>query len=669
MKKIIYSLLFLFIFSTIAYSQNNNNVSEVDICVYGGTSAGVIAAYTAKKMGKSVILIESGQHLGGMTSGGLGYTDIGNKYVVTGLAHDFYRKVGAHYGRLESWIFEPRVAEKIFNDYIERGNIDVIFGKRLKSVHKADNKITKINIEDSKFPNRNTNKIIKAKIYIDCSYEGDLMAKANVSYTIGREDNKIYHETHNGVQLQNGHQLPDSIDPYIIKGNKKSGVLWGVSTKPIKPTGSGDKKVQAYNYRITLTNNKQNFIPITRPENYDSTKYELLIRINEKKPWESLHDIFIISMLPNAKTDINNKNGFSTDMIGNSWRYPNANYKERSKIWKQHEDYTKGLLYFIGHDKRIPLKIRNEMLSWGYPKDEYIDNNHWSHQLYVREARRMIGELVMTQHHCQGKEICDDEIGWAAYTMDSHNCDRQIINGYVRNEGNVEVGGFPPYPISYRAIVPQKKEITNLLVPVCLSASHIAYGSIRMEPIFMVLSQSAATAACLAINNNVPVQDINVLDIQRIIKSNPLIDDSVQEILIDNDNKKHVIISGDWKIGNIHSFGANFLIDESKGDVFKSVKYLPQIDSTSNYSIYIYYPKLKNTSSQIVINICTGNFIIEKTINKDNVAIEGQASGEWIYLGRYKIDKNESVYVEITNKKADNIVIADAVLFIPEQLK
>ena len=541
-------ILLLSVILTTMISCRTQSVKEVDICIYGGTSAGVIAAYTAQQSGKSVLLIEPGRHLGGMSSGGLGFTDIGNKYVVQGLALDFYRRLGTHYGKLEQWIFEPSVAETIFKDYIKRAGIEVWYENRLSDVEKQRNSITTITLEDSKHPNHTTNRKVRAKVFIDCSYEGDLMAKSGVSYIVGREANSQYGETYNGVELMDRHQFPDGIDPYKIKGDSTSGLIYGINPAPVNSNGTGDKKVQAYNFRITLTNRPENRIPITKPDNYNPSRYELLLRLKELHPWNKHTDVFIWSDMPNGKTDINNFGGFSTDVIGENWNYPDADYEERARIWKFHEDYTKGLLYFVGHDERIPESIRNQMLEWGYPKDEYTDNGHWTHQLYVREARRMIGELVMTQHHCQGRETVTDGIGWAAYTMDSHNCDRHIVNGMVKNEGNVEIGGFSPYPISYRAITPKQNEVQNLLVPVCLSTSHIAYGSIRMEPVFMVLAQSAAIAAGQAIDKyDNCVQKVDAKAILKEFRENPLADKSQPEILIDNHDTSHVQRTGEWK--------------------------------------------------------------------------------------------------------------------------
>jgi ribulose 1,5-bisphosphate synthetase/thiazole synthase len=642
--------------------------TEVDVCVYGGTSAGVIAAYTATVSGKSVLLIEPGTHLGGMSSGGLGYTDVGNKYVVKGLAIDFYRQLGKHYRkRFEEWIFEPSVAENIFKDYIEKGNVNVLYNYRLHDVTKSGNTITEITIENSKTPATATNKNIKAKVFIDCSYEGDLMAKSGASYFVGREANSVYGESVNGVQYGGGHQFSVDVDPYVVPGDPSSGLIWGINPGNLAANGTGDNKVQAYNFRVCLTNDPENRVPITEPDNYDRSKYELLIRMKAKKPWTGAGDVFIWSSMPNQKTDINNSGGFSSDMIGMNWEYPDANYERRAEIWKAHEDYTKGLFYFIGHDVSVPENIRNNMLAWGYPKDEYTDNNNWSHQLYIREARRMQGELVMTQKHCTGSQVANDPVGWAAYTMDSHNCDRLVVNGVVKNEGNVEVGGFPPFPISYRAIVPKRQEVSNLIVPVCLSASHIAYGSIRMEPVFMVLAQSSAVAACIAVDENIAVQDVDVAKLQEILQTNPLADGSTAEILIDNNDPTRVAVTGSWTLKS-GGYGLNYLSDESNGSPLKTVRYTPNIISEEDYEIYAHALSLSTLSTNTTFTISDGTTVTERKMNKSEISTGGQIGGAWVKLGAFHLKEGTNAYVEISNKDADGTVVADAILFLPVEM-
>ncbi len=659
-------IIFLLIISLLSGSQYlcAQDVREVDICIYGGTSAGVIAAYTAQKLGKTAILIEPGGRLGGMSSGGLGYTDIGNKYAITGLARDFYRRVGTHYGKFEQWTFEPKVAEGIFGNYVTRGGFKVLYQKQVKEVRKQGSIITEIVLEDSNNPAA-TSVTIKAKMFIDCGYEGDLMAKAGVSYTVGREANTQYNETINGVQLMQGHQFPNGIDPYKTIGKKESGLVWGISDEPLSPNGTGDKKIQAYNYRICLTSDPKNKVEITRPEEYDSSRYELALRLFNAFPdRRKLNDYFIWSRMPNDKTDINNRGGFSTDMIGMNHDYPEANYAQRKKIIRDHQLYTKGLLYFYGHDTRVPKALREEMLTWGYPKDEYTNNGNWSPQLYIREARRMVGQYVMTQANCEGKEVVKDGVGLAAYTMDSHNIQRLVINGQVKNEGNVEIGGFGPYPIAYGAIVPKASDCTNLFVPVCLSATHIAYGSIRMEPVFMVLGQSSATAAAMAIDANTTVQKVNINALQKELLENPLADDSPFDVLVDNNDKDRVKISGDWKVEKKGGYGPDFLVytaDKNTG----TVRFTPPIRVKGKYTAFLYVPKIENAASEVTVSVFDGSKRKDIIIKTAEVIVEGQTSGEWVSLGTYQLPAGEKAYAEINTKNGKGTVAADAVIWSP----
>jgi len=514
---------------------------NVDVAVYGGTSAGVIAAYTAKMYGHSVILIEPGGHLGGMSSGGLGKTDVGNPKAVTGLSRDFYRWVGRHYGKEESWTFEPHVAELTFQRYLMEAHIEVLYFRRIISVQKQDTTIHSIILEHSSTPDRQTDIKIRAKVFIDTSYEGDLLARSGVSYTVGRESNSQYGERFNGVQISRlaGNasknnikvtpEFPFGVDPYVIIGDPSSGLLPLIQSTDLPPLGSGDKKIQAYNFRMCLTQDPQNRLPIPKPENYDPGRYRLLLRQMDIEPWKSLYDGFIVSKMPNGKTDWNNYGliGVSTDYIGGNWDYPEADYPRRAEIWRDHQEYQQGLIYFLGHDERIPEPIRKEILTWGFCRDEFVDTGGWPHQLYIREARRMLGKYVMTERDSLEQKHVDDGIAYASYPMDSHNCQRVIYQGMVRNEGNTSISGFPPYPISYRAITPKREEVDNLLVPVCLSASHSVYGSIRMEPTFMSLGQASGVAASIALRNSCAVQDVDATKIQKELHENPLVDSSL----------------------------------------------------------------------------------------------------------------------------------------------
>ena len=640
-----------------------------DVCVYGSTSAGVVAAYSAAQCGKSVVLIEPTEHVGGMTTGGLGFTDIGNKQVIKGVAKEFYRKVGRHYGRLEQWIFEPSVADSIMRSYLQHENITVLTGRRIVSADKAGTRITSIVVETSAEPH--STMTVGADYFIDCSYEGDLMARAGVSYVVGRESNDTYGETYNGVELMTGHQFPDGIDPYRVEGDPSSGLLWGISDAEVAPDGTGDEMVQAYNYRICLTSDPDNMIPITRPEGYDSTRYELLLRLIEAQPDKRmLNDYFIWSRMPNDKTDINNRGGFSTDMIGMNHSYPEASYDERDSIIAAHTLYTKGLLWFLGNDQRVPDIMRKRMRMWGYPKDEYTAFGHWTPQLYIREARRMVGEYVATQDDCEGRAVVNDGVAMAAYQMDSHNCQRIVIteNGrdMVKNEGNVEIGGGLPYPISYRSITPKRSECTNLLVPVCLSASHIAYGSIRMEPVFMVLGQVAAVAVAEAMaNGDCDVQQVDSRRICAAIDADPYLDGSQPDILVDDADAGVEAEAGWTRVSRSGGYGLSYLeipADAERCSVRYTVESMP---SSGDYAVYAYQNADKRLAMQTAVRVFTGDECHDVIIDRSRMDVLGQTSGEWVPLGTYRFEKGMPGAVEFDNSLAEGSVTrADAVLFV-----
>jgi len=502
-------LLFVFIGSLWLCAPTRSAAGQVvqsDLCVFGATSAGIAAAVQAARQGRKVVLTDLGGHVGGMTAGGLSQTDIGNKAAIGGLAREFYQRMGRHYGTNEAWKFEPSVAEGIFNEMLRGAGVTVYLRQRLASVKTNHARIESLTMENGT--------VFRARIFIDASYEGDLMAKAGVSYFIGREANATYHETLDGIRaITPKHQFTVALDPYVRAGDPSSGLLPCIQAQPPGQAGDGDLTVQAYNFRLCLTQNPTNKLAIDSPAHYDPARYELLARYIEALAAAGnplrLGQFMNIQPMPNGKTDINNKGGFSTDFIGGNVGYADGNYAERARIWQAHEDYTRGFLHFLASSPRVPPALRAEMQSWGLCKDEFTDTAGWPHQLYIREARRMISDYVMTENNCRFSIELPDPVGLAAYTMDSHNCRRIVRDGRVENEGDVQVGGFPPFQISYRSLVPRESECENLLVPVCLSASHIAYGSIRMEPVFIVLGQSSAIAAGLALDEKVAVQRVS----------------------------------------------------------------------------------------------------------------------------------------------------------------
>lgn len=507
------------------------NTLEADVVVYGDAAGGVTAAAQAARMGKKTVLISPYGHLGGMSSSGLGFTDIGNPAILGGIAREFHHRVYQHYMKDSSWTreprsafgnagqgmaaldpktelascFEPKVAEGVFDSIAREAGVQLIKGRLdlARGVEKAGSRIKSIRLEDGM--------MVKGRMFIDASYEGDLMAAAGVSFVTGREANSKYGESGNGITRPGGqNQLPKGIDPFVVKGDPASGLLPGVNPDAGGAAGEGDHRLQAYCYRMVLTNVPENRVPVPKPAGYDPADYEILFRAIEAG---QKGGFFKLSMVPNRKTDSNNTGGVSCDWIGGNygkdWNWASLGHKEREALAARHCDWQLGLVWTLQNHPRVPDAIRGKLAPWGLAKDEFPDNGHWPYQLYVREARRMVSDFVMTENHCKRKLPVEDPVGMGAYTLDSHHVQRVVSDGMLKNEGDIQTHlGGKPYGISYRSIVPRASECGNLLVPWALSASHIAFGSIRMEPVFMVLGQSAGTAACLAIDADTNVQDV-----------------------------------------------------------------------------------------------------------------------------------------------------------------
>jgi hypothetical protein len=468
----------------------------VDFCIYGGASGGVTAAVELSKRGLSVALVSPDAHLGGLTAGGLGATDMGRKEAVAGLAREFYRRAGKHYGVAEEWYFEPHIAEKVFEEWLAETPTQLFRREYLDSVEMQDGRITAIRTVSGL--------VVRARMFLDATYEGDLLAKAGVSYAVGRESNSVYGESLNGQQIRDKHQFDFPTDPYVVPGVPASGLLPGIDTAPYRQ-GEGDGCVQAYNFRMCLTKRADIRIPFPKPANYREELYILKKRYL-KTGWNEEFVMYI--PMRNEKTDTNNHGAVSTDYIGMNHAYPEASYEQREAIFQDHVNYQQGLMWCVANDPEVPAAIREPMSQWGLCQDEFVTTGGWPHALYIREGRRMISDYVMTEHNCLGKTAPEDSVGLGAYGMDSHNCRRVVQGGLVRNEGDVQVG-VQPYPVSYRSIIPARGQCQNLLVSFAISASHIGFGSIRMEPLFMGLSQAAAIAGTIALKEKIAVQDVN----------------------------------------------------------------------------------------------------------------------------------------------------------------
>jgi hypothetical protein len=673
--------------------------ADYDVVVYGGTSAGVIAAVQARKMGRTAVIVGPDRHLGGLSSGGLGFTDTGNKAVIGGLSRDFYHRIWKEYQKDETWkwqrrseygnkgqgtpamdgenrtmwIFEPRVAEKVYEDYVRECEIPVFRDEwldRAAGVQKRGTQIETIRMLSGKE--------FRGKMFIDATYEGDLMAAAGVSYHVGREGNDVYGENWNGIQvgvLHHGHHfgvLKQKISPYRVPGDAASGVLPRVSTEAPGEYGKGDKRVQAYCYRFCATDAAENRVPFPKPEGYDATQYELILRVFAAG-WRETFNKF--DPIPNHKTDTNNHGPFSFDNIGMNYDYPEATYERRREILAEHRRYQQGLLYFLANDERVPEDVRTRAARWGLPKDEFTDNGHWPHQIYVREARRMVGAFVMTENELTKRKPTPDPVGMGSYTIDSHNVQRYITpEGHVQNEGDIGIG-IKPYAIAYGALVPKREDAGNLFSPVCLSSSHIAFGSIRMEPVFMILGQSAATAAVMAIEKSLAVQDVPYAELRERLKADgqvleyaaadagkasyavpPMPVSRLAGIVVDDEQAE---FEGEWVSSHAGSaIGSGYRHDGNRRDGSRVAMFRFAVREAGRYEVRLAYAPNPNRATNVQVRIEHAQGTTERMVDQRRAP---DVEDRFVSLGVFHFDEARKGTVRITNAGADGYVIADAI--------
>ena len=663
-----------------------------DVVVYGGTSAGVVAAVQAKRMGKTAVIVCPDVHLGGLTSGGLGWTDSGNKDAVGGISREFYHRVWQHYQQPEAWrwqdqasfgnrnqsppgkrgdgstmwVFEPHVAEQIFEAMIAEHQIPVHRDSWLDrtptvGVESRDGRISAIQMTSGER--------FQGKMFIDATYEGDLMAAAGIDFHVGREANSVYQETWNGIQvgvLHHSHWFRDPVDPYVVPGDPNSGLLPLISADPPGEKGDGDDRVQAYCFRMCLTNVDENRIPFPKPDGYNANRYELLRRVFAAG-WREMYNKF--DPLPNHKTDTNNHGPVSTDYIGMNYDYPTASYDRRREIIRDHELYQKGLMYFMANDPGVPEEVRETMSKWGLAKDEFTDNGGWPHQIYVREARRMIGQYVMTEHDCLDTKTTPDSVGMGSYTLDSHNVQRYVKpDGLVQNEGDIGVKTPRPYKIAYGSLVPKKSQCENLLVPVCVSSSHIAFGSIRMEPVFMILGQSATTAACLALDEGIAVQDLDyatlrakLIDDGQVLELEDVYENASKDlpgIVIDD---RAAMLTGEWKTSSANRPFIDSGYQHNDQDPSGEMSATFQAKLTpGRYEVGISYPPNTNRATNVPVDILHADGESRVVVNQRT----GPSNdGLFKTLGTYHFDGTANVIIRTAS--TDGYVIIDAVQFMP----
>lgn len=662
-----------------------------DVVVYGGTSGAVVAAVHAARAGRRVALVSPDEHLGGLSSGGLGWTDTGNKAVIGGVSREFYHRVWQHYQQDDTWrwqtrqqygnrgqgtkaidgeqrtmwIFEPHVAEAVFDEMVAaEKSLDLYrdhWLDREAGVVRKGRRIVSIRTLDGD--------TFRGRIFVDATYEGDLLAAAGVSYHVGREANSQYGEKWNGVQvgvLHHRHHFMSDISPYKIAGDPDSGLLPGVSGAPPGEYGTADKRIQAYCFRMCLTNHPANRIPFPKPADYDPADYELLRRVLVAG-WREHFSKF--DPIPNHKTDTNNHGPFSTDNIGMNYDYPEASYERRREIIAQHESYQKGLMYYLANDPGVPAEVREAVAKWGLAADEFEDNGHWPHQLYIREARRMIGEFVMTENELLKRTPTPHSIGMGSYTMDSHNVQRYVKpDGFVQNEGDIGVSTGGPYEIALGSILPQRDQCENLLVPVCVSSSHIAFGSIRMEPVFMILGHSAATLADMAIEADVPVQAIEYGPLRkRLLSEGQVLEWEGDErrvlkyklpgIVLEAEDAEKV---GHWSPSASAGrwVGSGYLHDSNTGGGGKVI--FKTTTKGATFDIRVAYSAHANRASNVPIVIKNGSQVKRVTLNqRKKPAIDD------LFQTIARLDLSGQVEISISNEGADGYVIVDAVQLLP----
>ena len=674
---------------------------EADVVVYGGTAAGVIAAVQAKRMGRSVLVVGPDRHLGGLTSGGLGYTDTGNKAVIGGLAREFYGRIWKHYDRPEAWrwqaraeygnrgqgtpaidgeqrtmwIFEPHVAEAVMESLVAEHRIPVYRDEWLDRKGGVRRRRGRIASFQTLSGNR-----YSGRMFIDATYEGDLMAAAGVDYHVGREAGSVYGEEWAGIQtgvLHHRHHfgvLRQPISPYRIPDDPASGVLPRVSASPPGRKGDGDRRIQAYCFRFCAADHPENRVPFPRPVGYDRSQYELLLRIYAAG-WRETFDKW--DPIPNRKTDTNNHGPISTDNIGMNYDYPEGSYERRKEIIREHETYQKGWLYFIANDPRVPADVQQEMRKWGLARDEFRDNGNWPHQIYVREARRMIGAFVMTENELLKKRPTPDSVGMGSYTIDSHNVQRYITpEGNVQNEGDIGVPTRGPYQIAYGSLVPKKGQCENLLAPVCVSSSHIAFGSIRMEPVFMILGQSAATAAVLAIEGRTAVQDVPYATLRkRLLEDGQVLEhagpEPVRPVARDPKALPGVVIDdteasfqGDWSESSVSRgfLGRGYRHDGNRRDAVAAARFEARLPRAGRYEVRLSYAPNENRSSRVRVTVRHAG---GETTVEVNQKLPPPIDGSFVSLGRFEFGPDSPAVVVVTNAGSDGYVIADAVQWLP----
>jgi len=668
-----------------------------DVIVYGGTPGGVACAIQVRRMGKTTVLVERTVHVGGMTTSGLGATDSGDKRVIGGIAREFYRRLRRHYENpgawnLETrdqspawrtgpnedaqWTFEPKVAEKVLEEWLREAGVELLKGDALSegkdAVSRDGGRIRSIRLVSGK--------VIHGLQFVDASYEGDLLARAGAPYRVGREAKRQHNETLNGVQRArntHNHRFLRPVSAHRIPGDPASGLLPGIEPE-LPAEGEGDSRLQAYCFRMCMTRNPDNLTPWAKPAGYREGEYELLFRNFEAGDTRvPMHPL----AMPNGKTDTNNNGAFSTDFIGANHGYAEASYAGRAIIVQRHLEYQQGLMWSLANHARVPQAVRDHCAKWGLARDEFVGNGNWPWQIYVREARRLDAELIHTERHCLGLDPVADPVGMGSYNMDSHNCARYVDErGHVQNEGDVQESPGGPYPVSYRALVPKAGTVDNLLVPVCVGSTHIAFGSIRMEPVFFVLGQSAGTAAALAIDGNLKVRDVpyarlrerllrdgQVLEFERRPRKPtagrpeiPPLEPSKLPGIVRDDGQARV--EGNWATSSsVPGYvGTGYRHDGNAGKGRARLIFEAELPKAGRYEVRLAYTANANRSRRVPVRVEHGGSA--ETVSVDQTRNPGKGK-PFVSLGTWDFPAG-GTRVIVSNEGTEGHVTADAVQWL-----
>lgn len=656
---------------------------ECDLVIYGGTPAGLTAGIIAAREGASVVVIEPTKWIGGMVTGGLCRTDVGKEETIGGFAREFFTRAAAVKPDTPLWYAEPGVNMTTFQTMLREAGVKVITGQSLRSVTKNGPRITTLTTADGT--------VHEGKMFIDASYEGDLMAAAKVSYIVGRESRDQYGESLAGyypmpirprtVEVMEsdcpniGGKGPSYIHgtPAAISGVDAGGKpIFGVVPDPKLAPGSADRLTQSYNFRICVTQRPDIMMPFPKPASYDPARYELLLRLIQAFPGVRFGRLFHIGAIAQGKYDLNAQGFFSTDYPGANTDYPDGDAATRARIWQDHTDFIQGMLWFLGHDERVPQSLRDQANSWGLCQDEFADNAHWPYALYIREGRRMIGEHVMRQQDMQTDIFKDDSVGMGSFLIDCHIVQRILAeDGTVRDEGSFQDTPTLPYQIPYRSLTPKRAECENLLVPVCLSASHIAYCSIRMEPVYMTLGHASGLAAIMAMKAGSSVQTIDVAVLRKKLLEHKAVLELASLASMVRSSKLPGIVMGEQEAEHIgHWVGSSYgspvdgasIHDENHEKGAKSVIYRLKVPATGRYEVRVSYASAPNRASNVPVSIAHAAGSETVRVNQKKPPLIDKL---FLSLGTFEFAADKQAVITISNKDTDGIVGADALQLIP----